>query len=138
MGFQEKRPVIVELLCRAKFNKKINCCSNHLSCLYCSKLSRRINNIITLRLRRKTRGNKVTGAIASPGPPPQTRSRIGASEAITAAWAWSRCPRRMVKVRRLGPSLVRAGSGQRLPGVLVSMTFQPPFKVSNFWKLFLI
>ena len=67
MGFQEKRPVIVELLCRAKFNKKINCCSNHLSCLYWSKLSRRINNIITLRLRRKTRGSKVTGATASPG-----------------------------------------------------------------------
>ena len=138
MGFQEKRPVIVELLCRAKFNKKINCCSNHLSCLCWSKLSRRINIIITLRLRRKTRGSRVTGATASQGPPPQTRSRIGASVAITAAWAWSQCPRRMAKVRRLGPSLARAGSGQRWPGVLVLMTFQPPFKVSNFWKLFLI
>ena len=39
---------VVEFLCRAEFNKakKINCYCNHLSCLFWSKLSFCINNII--------------------------------------------------------------------------------------------
>ena len=86
-------PVIVEFMCRAKFNKleKINRCFDHISCLFWSKLSLFINIIIQAEKKDVKSGSQAQGESDRS----HSQSRSSSSDKV-------KCPHSGGHYRRLG------------------------------------